>query len=175
MDRCWGLGYSVLLLFQLTAKSYSPLALRVARVLCPCSHYIRQVSWKERGKQVAVTPLGHCKVIWHGWAIFWTRSNNRPKQNCVQIPEQPRSAKGTENPTENQQSWKGVEKPNKIWIYWHKNNPMGKNPRYFYQFSGMRCQALREATLSWSPTPCPRNIEGQGAVLSPGQETLTCS
>ena len=50
-----------------------------------------------------------------------------------------------------------------------------KRNRCFCQFAGLRCQALREITLSQSPTPHPRNPECRGAVPSPLQEILTCS
>lgn len=49
-----------------------------------------------------------------GGGSFGPEEITDPGKPCTQSLEQPPSEEGTENPTENQQSWKDIEKADKI-------------------------------------------------------------
>lgn len=175
LDGGWSLGYFVLLLLQFTAKSYSLIPLCVARALCP--RVIIVLDKFDGRKGESKWHLPHWDIIrWfsNNGGIFWTRSSNRPKQNWAHKSRSSHHLRRVHKiQRKNSKAGKVLKNPMRL-EYIGRKTILWKN-RCFCQFALLRCQVLREAVLSQSPTPRPRNTKCWGAVLTPSQETLTCS
>lgn len=121
-----------------------------------------------KGEKSSIQSLGPYKAIWCGQGIFQTRSNNRPKQKCAQKYQSSQHLRRVQKIQEKTTRAGKVFKNSGRFEYVGRKTILGgKKKICFFQFAGLRCQALMRASAKPEPKSTSQKLQALGSCAKP--------